>query len=287
MLKNLMLVLVLVIASMVAAAAPSQTHVYSWSSDSHGYLGIQLQDVTKKLKEKKSLTVDKGAYVSNVVDESPADKAGIKEGDVIVKFDGKDIQDSDDLLEALRKSKRDSEVKIDVVRQSDKKTLTATIEKAPRSYGYGYGYGYSPHIVMPKMPKMPRMPRGAMHGFAFSMGFNNWNGVQVQELSRQLAEYFEVPGGRGLLVTDVEKGSEGEKAGFKAGDVIMKLDGSTVRDPSDFADAIRDAKKESDLPCDVVRKGKAVSLKWHVTRDDRDDSEGWDSDDDDDTSLND
>jgi len=129
------------------------------------------------------------------------------------------------------------------------------------------------------------MPHGPMHGFAFSTWFNEWNGLEVQELTRQLAEFMEVPGGRGLLVTEVEKGSEGEKAGFKAGDVITKLDGTTIRDVGDFADVVRDAKKESDVPCDIFRKGKSVSLKWHVTRDDWEDSEEWDEDDDD-TSMN-
>jgi len=124
-----------------------------------------------------------------------------------------------------------------------------------------------------------------MHGFGFSTWFNDFNGLEVQELTRQLAEFMEVPGGRGLLVTEVGKGSEGEKAGFKAGDVITKLDGSAIRDVGDLADAVKDAKKESEIPCEISRKGKMVSLKWHVTRDDWEDSDEWDEDDDD-TSMN-
>ena len=132
---------------------------------------------------------------------------------------------------------------------------------------------------------MPRTPRAPMHGFGFSTWFNDWNGLEVQELTRQLAEFLEVPEGRGLLVTEVEKGSVGEKAGFKAGDVITKLDGSTIRDVGDLADVVKDAKKDSEVPCDIFRKGKTVSLKWHVTRDEWDDEDEWDEDDDD-TSLN-
>ncbi len=276
--------IVMLMVAVTAFAAP-QTHVYTYDSDSRqGYLGVQLQDVTKKLKEKKSLTVDKGAYVNDVTDESPAEKAGLKEGDVIVKFDGKDIAESDDLIEAVRKMKRDTDVKIDIVRQAERKTLTATIDRIPHSFSFNFRTPSYHHMApMPRMPRMPMMPHMS-HGYGWSSSsapFDRVEGLELQELSRQLAEFFEVPDKRGVLVTDVEKGSEGEKAGFKAGDIITKIDGGTVRDAGDVSDAVRETKKSTDLPVDVFRKGKAVSLKWNVSsyRDD-------DGDDDDDTSMN-
>lgn len=267
------------ILSLSPVSAAPQSHSYSWESNDHtGWLGVELQDVTKKLKEKKSLTVDKGAYIDEVVDDSPAEKAGLKEGDVIVKFNGKEIEDSDDLMKAVRKTSRDTEVKIEFLRKGDRKTVAATVGRAPRSYAYNFRMAPMPH--MPSMPRMPKMPMLPRHGFRMYTSSDRMDGLELQELSRQLAEYFEVPDRRGVLVTDVEKGSDGEKAGFKAGDVIVKLDGSSIRSIEDLSEAIHEGKKGNEVPCDIVRKGKSVSLKWRIVSDEDEDDE------DDDTSMN-
>ncbi len=149
---GLLAVLMIAVVTLGCGQTMSRTYVYK-NSSRQGWLGVELQDVDSHLKAKKHLDVDEGAYVSGVVDESPAQKAGIEEGDVITKFDGKTIDDSEDLMNAVRRVKPKTEVKIDVVRGKDRKTLTATIGKnsEPRSYSFNFNDGE----VTPRIPNGP------------------------------------------------------------------------------------------------------------------------------------
>ncbi|MBI1804603.1 MAG: PDZ domain-containing protein [Ignavibacteriae bacterium] len=251
----------------------TRTYIFDHQRE-HGHLGVNVDDVTPKLKERKNLSVDAGAYVKDVVEDSPAEKAGVKEGDVIVKLNDRTIEDSDDLIRAIQRTKPKSDVKIEVVRSKEHKTLTATLERerAPRAFAYGFGDG---DIHLPKLPRMPHSPKMPQHFEIFSS--DRLGGLTVQELTKQLAEYFQVPDRRGLLVTEVEKESDAEKAGFKAGDVITKVNKNSVRDVDDLRQEMEDSDGK-DLPVEVVRSGKAVSLKLHI--------ESEDADDDDDMSFN-
>ena len=234
-------------------------------SKGEGWLGVSIQDVTKRLKERKDLKVDHGAYVMDVVEDSPAKEAGIEEGDIIISFDGKTIDDGDDLTKAVRRTKPKSNIKIEIQRGAEKKTLTAVIDRVPRSYSYSFGFD-DDDIRIPQLPREPLR----MHIFEF----NELHGLQVQKLNKQLAEYFEIPGGKGLLVIEVKKKSEAEKAGFKAGDVIVKVNESVVRDFDDLREEFRENDKET-VPFDIIRKGKPMTLtmKVEVWEDGNDDDE--------------
>ena len=226
----------------------------------HGWLGVNIEDVTHRLAEEKDLTATSGAYVQDVTEDSPAEDAGIKEGDVIVKLDGKTIEDTGDLTRALSHMKPNTEVKVEVVRKNEHKEFSVKLEKAPESYAYSYSYS------TPPTPRIPSTP------FHFNFSFNNdFDGLGVQELTRQLADYFEVPDRRGLLVTSVKKGSSAEEAGFKAGDVVVKVDGNKIEDVGDLRDAVRHEEKEHSVDCSVIRKGKSVSLKWRISEEEDED----------------
>ena len=267
MMKRLLMIVAAVVS--VAALAYSQSHsrVYTFNeSGKRGYLGVELEDVTQRLKDRKHLTVDAGAYVQEVVEDSPAEKAGIDEGDVITKFDGKEISDAVDLTNAVRREKPKTEVKIEVMRKSERKTLTATLGKVPGNYGYSFSMPRMP--VLPKLPRTPRSP----HAFSFSSD-NELYGLEVEDLSKQLAEYFEVPNNRGVLTTSVERGSSADRAGFKAGDVLVKIGGEMIHDVEDVHEAVDDARDGKDVSCEVFRKGKSVQLTWHIERDDDEDDD--------------
>jgi membrane-associated protease RseP (regulator of RpoE activity) len=100
-----------------------------------------------------------------------------------------------------------------------------------------------------------------------------FEGLSLEPLTKQLAEYFEVPGGRGLLVTEVRSGSDAEKAGFKAGDIVTKVNGVTVHETGDIRDELddRSSEKSKEVPFDVLRKGKPMTIKLSVEADDDDD----------------
>src|SRR5215831_14913405 len=92
-----------------SGARSQNMYFYSDRSKSRAWLGVQVEDVSGRMSEDKKLSVKSGAYVGGVEDDSPADKAGIKEGDVIVKLNGSTIEDSDDLIRSLERVKPKSE----------------------------------------------------------------------------------------------------------------------------------------------------------------------------------
>lgn len=216
-----------------------------------GWLGVSIQDITPKIKKKKDLKNDEGAYVNEVVDDSPADSAGVKEGDVIVEFNSKKIDEADDLLRAVQKTKPGTKTSIVVLRNNEKKTLDIAVGKnrqATRSRSFS---------VMP-----PMAPRVAV----FSSS-RRW-GLDLSELNDQLGEYFGAPNGRGLLVERVEKKSNGEKAGFKAGDVITKVNKNAVEDMKDLSDALEDVEEGAKVEVEVLRKGAGKTITVEADEDD-------------------
>ncbi|HUL42979.1 MAG TPA: PDZ domain-containing protein [Bacteroidota bacterium] len=249
-------------------------HVYVLSDRSErSWLGVQLEDITSRLKERKNLTISEGAYVSDVVDDSPAERAGIEEGDVIVKFDGTAITNSDDLMRAVRKTPPKSEIKIEVLRKGDRKTLSAILgrQRSPQAFSY--------HFEMPRIPAIPRIPRIPRTPFHMYMNLSEADeGLTLQPLTKQLADYFEVPDRRGILVSEVEDGSRAEKAGFKAGDVITKINGHTVRDVEDFQEELSDS-RDTTASFELIRKGKTVSVSMKIEREDDDEDSDGESDD--------
>jgi serine protease Do len=252
-------VLILVSAGLGCAQSQKKTVVIS-KSRHRGWLGVQVQDVTKRLKAKESLPVDRGAYVVDVVEESPAEKAGIAEGDVIVRVGEDTIENSADLTEAVRALKPKSEVQVEVVRKSERKQLSATLGRSPGDLLLG---GLAP---MPSIRPFA-VPRD------FSVYVNTDRelyGLEVQDLTSQLGEYFEAPNGKGVLIMEVKKGSAADKAGFRAGDVITKVDKRSVADVEDFRDELSD-REEGNVPVEVVRKGKALTLTLPVESESDDD----------------
>lgn len=112
------------------------SRVFSYKMDradaKGGYLGVQVQDITRSLKKARDLSTDEGALVNRVEDESPADEAGIKRGDVIVQVSGESIEDSGDLVDAMRNTKPGSKVDVVVLRDGVRKTVKVEVAKRPR-----------------------------------------------------------------------------------------------------------------------------------------------------------
>ena len=260
-------VAILLASSILYGCPPQHSKQFSVMSRHNpgAWLGVSVQDVNKQSSEKKKLTVKEGAYVTDVVEDSPADRAGIQEGDVIVKVDDKEISGSNDLTKAVGKTPPGTKVKIDLVRGDERKTFTVPLGKMPRAYAYsfGLGQGFSP------MP-LPRIPRVNVPGAFF--GHSESNGLVVQDLTKQLAEYFELPDKKGALVVEVKKGSEADQAGLRAGDVITKIGETRIHDAAEVVDELNDIEDSTAVAVEVVRKGKPLTLKMKIEAEDDDDS---------------
>ena len=168
------------------------------SSSQKGWLGVSIQDITSEMKKAMVLDSRDGALVSDVVKKSPADSAGLKEKDVIVQFDGKKIGDASDLTEAVGETKPGTKVDVVVVRKGEKKTIGVVVGKQKSAF-----------------TAIAVGPRGRSN-FTF-FGGQSMQGMSLRQLNEQLAQYFGVTEGSGVLVWEVAKGSAAEKAGVKAG----------------------------------------------------------------------
>jgi C-terminal processing protease CtpA/Prc len=221
-----------------------------------GWLGVSIDNISSSLARKKNLNSRDGAYVRSVEEDSPAEAAGIREGDVLTEFDGKKIFDSSDLVDEVRTTKPGKEVSVTVLRDGETKSLKATLEKAPRSFS-----------ILPRVPTPPRV-RIAPH-FSF-MRSSALYGLTLEDLNRQLGEYFGAPDGKGVLVKSVKRGSEAEKAGFKAGDVILKVGKESIRRIDDIYHALEDFKSGESASIEVLRKGSTQKLTLTVSDRDAD-----------------
>jgi predicted metalloprotease with PDZ domain len=213
--------------------------------DDGAWLGVSLQDMTPKLAKTMDVKTESGALVKSVSEDSPAEKAGIKEDDIIVEFDGKHIAESGDLVTAVGDAKPEAAVEIVVVRKDARQTLKATLGERP------------------EQADIFSMPPSAPHAFRILEGSATY-GLSLQTLNRQLGAYFGAPNGHGVLVEEVRKKSPAEKTGFKAGDVIVKIGSESVEDIHDVRSALEDYKKGDKATFEIIRKGDRVTIGLEI-----------------------
>lgn len=115
-----------------------RVRVFRWNEEETadqkgGYLGVQVQDITDALKEARELSTDEGALVNRVEEDSPADEAGIRRGDVIVSLNGKSIEDSGELIDAVRSLTPGKDVDVIVLRGDDRKKISVELGERPKN----------------------------------------------------------------------------------------------------------------------------------------------------------
>lgn len=232
----------MVVTSTSCAQREHESDVLVVSSERRAWLGVSVEDMSDRLAKRMNVKTEKGALVNSVSDDSPAEKAGIKEDDIVVSFNGKSIDDAADLTRAVGKLEPGKSVECVVMRRNDRKTMQVTVVKPPKN-------------VMAWTPHAPRAPMALMGPGHFKFMGGGALGLGVMDLNKQLAEYFEVPGGRGVLVSEVEKDGPGAKAGLKAGDVIVSLGAADVDDIDDIHWALSDSKGGDTVTVGYIRKG--------------------------------
>jgi serine protease Do len=216
------------------------------------YLGIGVADITAERAKALNLKEERGAEVTNVDPDSPASKAGIKEGDIVLDYDGAAVQGIQQFTRLVRETPVGRQVKISVWRNGAAQALTATVEARK---GTMIRSGGRP-MVVPSFPSMPQIeiPRLQMTWQNPVLGIEG-ESLRSQE---QLAEFFGVKDG--VLVKLVRKNSAAEKAGLKAGDVVIKLEDSTVATPQEITRALRALGSKKTFTVTVVRNKKEMGL---------------------------
>jgi serine protease Do len=239
------------------------------------FLGVLLQDVGAKDLSRLELNQARGALVEKVESGSPAEKAGVAKGDVIVGFDGETVRSAAELSRLVRETPPGREVSIEVSRQGSSKQLTATVEQRPGgAFAHRFrmeapdlqaGEGESPQPLQPLLPEAgkghwPGFPDN-LHDFVYRFGRGPAKlGITFLELTDQLALYFKVDEGGGVLVTEVTEEGPASQAGMKAGDVILKLAGKRIESGRDLRRGVDAAEPGSTVEIDVLRAGQPQTL---------------------------
>jgi serine protease Do len=248
-------------------APKAATRIYV-SSGNASYLGIGVLEVDAERAKAHNLKEERGVEIKSVEEDSPAAKAGIKEGDIVLEFNGQRVEGVEQFIRMVRETPPGRQCKLAVWRNGATQNLTATMGQRSGSLMAHSGDGSSFAITVPPMPPMPSMPPVPPLP-DLPRSYMSWRssvlGVESESLTPQLAEYFGVK--EGVLVRSVVKNSAAEKAGIKAGDVIVKVDDTKVTSPREITSVLRGLRSKRTFPLVVVRKQQEMTLS--VTLEDR------------------
>jgi serine protease Do len=235
-----------------------------------GFLGIYAENISRENMGRYQVNQVRGVGITQVMKDSPADKAGLRKDDVILRIDGENVSSVRKLNRLVSEMAPDQSVKVSFSRGGAEQEVTATIGKhtnrsfAGSVFPDGKVWRWDRDNAKPFTFEFP--PGESRNLFdndndmAIILGNSRRIGVSTTELSKQLADYFGVTGGQGVLVTSVTVDGPASKAGVRAGDVITAVDGEAVDSPGDIARAIN-KKKEGDVTLTIVRNKSQQTIR--------------------------
>jgi serine protease Do len=220
-----------------------------------GEIGVTVRELRSEEISGAKLPQAGGVFVRDVREGSPASRAGLKAGDIVVEFDGERVRGVRHFTRFVRETPPGRAVKATIVRDGSRHTLDVTPEQGRSVWEQGLraiprDFDFDIDI----RPPLPLRPSTGLRA-----GRRGLLGVGLTPLSDQLATYFGV--NDGVLVSGVEANAPGAQAGLKAGDVITAINGRMVNEPSDVREEIRRAAPGTSLDIRIVRDKKEMNLK--------------------------
>ncbi|OUR71369.1 serine peptidase [Methylophaga sp. 41_12_T18] len=205
---------------------------------SRGWLGVVIQDVTRELAESFGLNKPHGALISRVLPASPAAKAGLEPGDVILTFNGKQVMTSSALPPIVGRTTIGQSVNVVVMRNNDRKTIKVNIEELPESEDMAQVDSQPGRLVDDRLA------------------------IEVMDLTEQQREQFAIKKG-GVIVVNVDAGTAAA-AGMRRGDVILSINTKKVSDAKQFLDLAKDLPENKAVPVLVQRGDGAIFLAVRI-----------------------
>ncbi|MBS98388.1 MAG: serine peptidase [Oceanospirillaceae bacterium] len=201
---------------------------------SRGWLGVVIQEVNRDLAESFGLEKPAGALVAKVLPDSPAQAAGLLEGDVITRFNGRDIALSSDLPHMVGRVKPGTEVKVEVIRDGERTSLDVVVGLLPEEEQQASSGSEGPQAAQ-----------------------SNRLGLKIEPLTEALRDQWNVRSG--VLVADVVDGP-GARAGVVSGDVITMLNGKQIETVDQFARVVEELPEDRSVPMRIVRRGSPLFI---------------------------
>jgi C-terminal processing protease CtpA/Prc len=220
------------------------------------YLGIYMDELSRKLKRTYDYPKKDGVLIIEIVEDSPAEEAGLEENDIIFLFDGEEVESAKQLSTLVKEKDPGDEVDIIIYRDGDEKKVKVVLGEYPYEVSIDVDdfEDYAEEIG-DFAGKLGKSIEFWWHDF----GAKGRLGMELSNLDEELAEYFDVEGNEGILVLRVHEDSPAEEAGVKAGDVIINFNGEEVSEVEDVIDKLGDLEDET-VELEIVRKGKKQML---------------------------
>ena len=198
-------------------------------SVTRGWLGVMIQKITPELEKSFGLNQSEGALVGDVIPDGPAAKGGILRGDVITKFNNQTVRDMEDLPKIVAATNPGLAVDVEVIREGSRKVLRITIEVLKDSR----------EVVVAKADPL---------------------GLQVQDITEELAQGLKLQDLEGVLVSDVAAGNAASEAGIRRGDVISEMNRAPVKNVADYRKLLASVQKGSSVLFLVKRGGSTIYI---------------------------
>jgi serine protease Do len=186
-----------------------------------GYLGVALQNLDPEMASSLGLKDVKGVILPEIVPDSPAEKAGLKQGDIVVELNGKPVESDVDFRNKIAAFKPGTKIELTILREGKRKTITVELVERKQEQTQ------SPEKQQPNVQEKL--------------------GITVQNLTDDLAERLGYQGQQGVVVTEVEPGSAAERQGLTAGLLIIEINQKKIKNTNDFNEALKDAKEGDNI----------------------------------------
>jgi len=208
-----------------------------------GWLGIEIREVDEVIAKQFNLPEKKGVLVNRVIEGSAAEKGGMQRGDVIVKFDGRDIKDVRDLQDMVAKTSPGKKVKLAVIRDKKEVPLTIKLGEMPEAEAEA------------KVEEKEEKEIGKEES-------EEWLGMRVQTLTPALAKEYGIKDGEGVVIVEIGAGSKAEDTGLAEGDLIRSINRKATRSIKEFREAVKGVNLSEGVIFDIVRGGRAVYMTY-------------------------
>jgi serine protease Do len=219
------------------------------------YLGVDISDITSDRVAALKLRDERGVEVTMVDQDAPAGKAGLREHDVILTMNGTTVESGAQLRRMIRETPPGRTVTFGISREGQPQTIRVQLADRRKTAAWG------PKVKDFKFD-MPDMPNMSDFDFPVSVTVVHSgmrSGLMIENITPQLGDFFGVRDGKGVLVRSVEKGSRAEKSGFRAGDVIVRVNNQPVHDTSDFSHALHSTGKGT-ITVGIIREKREQNL---------------------------
>jgi len=240
---------------------------FEFSFGEGSWLGVETNEVTGEKAKELKLPAERGVVLGKIMDDSPASKAGLRENDVVTEINGQRVEGTAQFRRMIREIPAGRATQLTVWRDGRSQSITATLGKADE--GHHNNFYAAPGAFafrMPELPEVAPLPEinfdGDALGDVLGLLARPRLGIDAEDLSGQLGAFFGAPEGEGILVRDVGSGSVAEKAGLKAGDVIISVNGERIRSTGDLRSklAAHDGDKATSVKLGVLRNKSEISV---------------------------